>query len=179
MVPTPGLEPGRPYGQGILSPLRLPISPPGHIIESVQPLILSRKYTLQSKKSNHFNGSASKMINLLFERSNLMLVSHHRRALEARVGIEPTIEDLQSSALPLGDRAIADAIRSSRCRSPMSSSELSSKFYFVQRRSIGFVNSCTNFQEKCYRLTDSRGLPKPSDTTFFPNFQEKWQSGRM
>ena len=25
--------------------------------------------------------------------------------MEARVGIEPTIEDLQSSALPLGDRA--------------------------------------------------------------------------
>ena len=30
MVPTPGLEPGRPYGQGILSPLRLPIPPSGH-----------------------------------------------------------------------------------------------------------------------------------------------------
>ena len=32
MVPTPGLEPGRPYGQGILSPLRLPIPPSGLII---------------------------------------------------------------------------------------------------------------------------------------------------
>ena len=31
--------------------------------------------------------------------------------MEARVGIEPTIEDLQSSALPLGDRAITDIIR--------------------------------------------------------------------
>tara|TARA_B100001989_G_scaffold223702_1_gene177786 strand:- start:205 stop:309 length:105 start_codon:yes stop_codon:yes gene_type:complete len=29
-VPSPGLEPGRPYGQGILSPLRLPIPPRGH-----------------------------------------------------------------------------------------------------------------------------------------------------
>ena len=29
LVPTPGLEPGRPYGQGILSPLRLPIPPSG------------------------------------------------------------------------------------------------------------------------------------------------------
>jgi len=28
------------------------------------------------------------------------------KKMEARVGIEPTIEDLQSSALPLGDRAI-------------------------------------------------------------------------
>ena len=32
VVPTPGLEPGRPYGQGILSPLRLPIPPSGHKI---------------------------------------------------------------------------------------------------------------------------------------------------
>ena len=29
LVPTPGLEPGRPFGQGILSPLRLPIPPSG------------------------------------------------------------------------------------------------------------------------------------------------------
>src|SRR3546814_18097473 len=29
MVPAPGLEPGRPFGQGILSPLRLPIPPSG------------------------------------------------------------------------------------------------------------------------------------------------------
>ena len=65
--------------------------------------------------------------------------------MEARVGIEPTIEDLQSSALPLGDRAIADAIGSSRCRSPMSSSELSSKFYFVKRRSIDLVHSYAKF----------------------------------
>ena len=27
MVPAPGLEPGRPEGQGILSPLRLPVPP--------------------------------------------------------------------------------------------------------------------------------------------------------
>jgi hypothetical protein len=59
--------------------------------------------------------------------------------VEARVGIEPTIEDLQSSALPLGDRAITYVTSCSRCRSPMSSSELSSKLYFVILRSIGFV----------------------------------------
>ena len=29
MVPRAGLEPARPYGQRILSPLRLPIPPPG------------------------------------------------------------------------------------------------------------------------------------------------------
>ena len=29
--------------------------------------------------------------------------------MEARVGIEPTIEDLQSSALPLGDRALKES----------------------------------------------------------------------
>ena len=31
MVPGAGLEPARCYHRGILSPLRLPISPPGHI----------------------------------------------------------------------------------------------------------------------------------------------------
>ena len=30
MVPAAGLEPARPYGQRILSPLRLPIPPSGH-----------------------------------------------------------------------------------------------------------------------------------------------------
>ena len=30
MVPAPGLEPGRPFEQRILSPLRLPIPPSGH-----------------------------------------------------------------------------------------------------------------------------------------------------
>ena len=34
----------------------------------------------------------------------------NEREMEARVGIEPTIGDLQSSALPLGDRAITDVI---------------------------------------------------------------------
>jgi hypothetical protein len=44
--------------------------------------------------------------------------------MEARVGIEPTIEDLQSSALPLGDRAVEvyDVIR---CRTCLRSSEFS------------------------------------------------------
>lgn len=30
MVPGAGLEPARPYERGILNPLCLPISPPGH-----------------------------------------------------------------------------------------------------------------------------------------------------
>jgi hypothetical protein len=51
MVPGAGLEPARCCHRGILSPLRLPISPPGH--------------------------------------------------LEALVGIEPTMAELQSTALPL------------------------------------------------------------------------------
>ena len=32
VVPAPGLEPGRPFEQRILSPLRLPIPPSGHLI---------------------------------------------------------------------------------------------------------------------------------------------------
>jgi hypothetical protein len=31
MVPRAGVEPARPYSRGILSPLRLPISPPRHL----------------------------------------------------------------------------------------------------------------------------------------------------
>ena len=30
MVPQTGIEPVRPFGRGILSPVRLPISPPRH-----------------------------------------------------------------------------------------------------------------------------------------------------
>ena len=32
MVPGAGVEPARCYHRGILSPLRLPISPPGHLV---------------------------------------------------------------------------------------------------------------------------------------------------
>ena len=39
-MPTPGLEPGRPYGQGILSPLRLPIPPSGQFIYSYKLIFL-------------------------------------------------------------------------------------------------------------------------------------------
>lgn len=45
MVPTPGLEPGRPYGQGILSPLRLPIPPSGQDI-----ILIPNKYILIYRK---------------------------------------------------------------------------------------------------------------------------------
>ena len=41
------------------------------------------------------------MIDLLFERLNLMFMSYHRGTLEALVGIEPTMAELQSTALPL------------------------------------------------------------------------------
>lgn len=34
MVPGAGLEPARPYERGILNPLCLPISPPGHRMNS-------------------------------------------------------------------------------------------------------------------------------------------------
>lgn len=49
--------------------------------------------------------------------------------MEARVGIEPTIEDLQSSALPLGDRALKKK-ESKRRRSRPKSSEISKEVSF-------------------------------------------------
>ena len=51
--------------------------------------------------------------------------------MEARVGIEPTIEDLQSSALPLGDRAILKGIRGKRSRLPIKSSEFYHQLGFL------------------------------------------------
>ena len=35
VVPAPGLEPGRPFEQRILSPLRLPIPPSGHDVDQI------------------------------------------------------------------------------------------------------------------------------------------------
>ena len=66
--------------------------------------------------------------------------------MEARVGIEPTIEDLQSSALPLGDRAIIYITIVSRWRAPMSSSELSWKFYFVNVAQLALFISEPTFR---------------------------------
>ncbi len=48
MVPRAGVEPARPYERGILSPLRLPISPPRH--QSTELPIINRKI----KKSSFF-----------------------------------------------------------------------------------------------------------------------------
>ncbi len=47
--------------------------------------------------------------------------------LEAWVGIEPTIELLQSSALPLGDHALKG----------------SNKTWFLRERSRGFLKVCS------------------------------------
>lgn len=41
-------------------------------------------------------------------KKRLIVTGKDFKEMEARVGIEPTIEDLQSSALPLGDRAISN-----------------------------------------------------------------------
>ncbi len=42
MVPGAGLEPAWPQGRGILSPLRLPISPPGHQYQIMERMIAQR-----------------------------------------------------------------------------------------------------------------------------------------
>ncbi len=39
MVPGAGIEPARPLSRGILSPLRLPISPPGHTFRKQKRII--------------------------------------------------------------------------------------------------------------------------------------------
>ena len=59
--------------------------------------------------------------------------------MEARVRIELTIEDLQSSALPLGDRAITRSLREKRRRMQTRSSEFFSEvqiLYFFYSQSV-------------------------------------------
>ena len=46
MVPGAGLEPARSYLRGILSPLRLPISPPGRFLGGLVLLLLHAAKTL-------------------------------------------------------------------------------------------------------------------------------------
>ena len=52
VVPTPGIEPGRPHGQRILSPQRLPVPPRGHIVKDHPDLVLlpDFRYPCQSLK---------------------------------------------------------------------------------------------------------------------------------
>ena len=67
MVPRAGIEPARYFYRGILSPLRLPISPPGlYEVVLLQLLLFSKATEWQN--------------------------------LEAEVGIEPALTDLQSAA---------------------------------------------------------------------------------
>ena len=51
MVPGAGIEPARGFPRGILSPLRLPISPPGHIDEGVVFLGVELKWRLESESN--------------------------------------------------------------------------------------------------------------------------------
>ena len=55
VVPGAGLEPARPQGRGILSPLRLPVSPPGPFFEELE----AKRY-----RSN-FNLALSQRIRIL------------------------------------------------------------------------------------------------------------------
>lgn len=79
LVPRAGLEPAQAKARRILSPLRLPIPPPRHILKIYTPLLLFLK---------------------------TLIKTHHYYFVEAAPGIEPGIKDLQSSALPLGHAAL-------------------------------------------------------------------------
>lgn|GEM_PF-3880227 len=54
MVPGAGLEPARPYERGILNPLCLPISPPGHrgILVNNNKLVLLKRLWRRNPESN-------------------------------------------------------------------------------------------------------------------------------
>ena len=73
MVPGAGVEPAWPRGRGILSPLRLPVSPPGRVRPGDQ--------------------RATKAIELACAQATMRIES-----MEAWVGIEPAYTALQAAA---------------------------------------------------------------------------------
>ena len=93
-----GLEPARPFGRGILSPLRLPISPPGQeggAERNTRGRIVKQRpgdsYELCPKHEAGAQGVAAQGIVRLS-------VKIAKREVEAGVGIEPAYAELQSAA---------------------------------------------------------------------------------
>ena len=80
MVPRAGIEPARYFYRGILSPLRLPISPPGQFLQQEEGSI-----------------KAKWIIAKIIE-SILIIVIGAEEKMEAGVGIEPAYTELQSAA---------------------------------------------------------------------------------
>ena len=80
LVPGAGIEPARYFYRGILSPLRLPISPPGHV-KSAGTLTGNREYKTEAGESQAEQVKYSQPW-----------------VMEAGVGIEPAYTELQSAA---------------------------------------------------------------------------------
>ena len=102
MVPGAGLEPAQCFHRRILSPLRLPISPPGHTEGRLRgnflPTYKLRFTSILKRREVYITKNLKGNVYLCY--CKLM-----QNKLEARVGIEPTMAELQSTALPLCYRA--------------------------------------------------------------------------
>ena len=79
-MPEAGIEPARYFYRGILSPLRLPISPPGQCLQ-------------QEEDSIKANWIITEIIESIF-----IIVIGAEQKMEAGVGIEPAYTELQSAA---------------------------------------------------------------------------------
>ncbi len=97
-MPGTGIEPVRPCGRGILSPLRLPISPPGQeggAESNTRARIVKQRagdsYELCRLAEAAAQGFAAKGIVRLS-------VKIAKEVVEAGVGIEPAYAELQSAA---------------------------------------------------------------------------------
>ncbi len=105
IVPGAGVEPAWPCGRGILSPLRIPVSPPGpgwprHLAaEAIGMLSVQQKTRTWRVSYEISNCDAPAKI---AERKN---TRNTLKRLEAWVGIEPAYADLQSAAEPLCHQA--------------------------------------------------------------------------
>ena len=122
MVPGAGIEPARPCGQRILSPVRLPVSPSGQAVDSVRQSAAdwnrrAQVATPDTKKPRVCRafrtgaGKGARTLDLNLGKVALYQLSYSRlepncnppatcmvRRLEAWVGIEPAYTDLQSAA---------------------------------------------------------------------------------
>ncbi len=114
--------------------------------------------------------------------------------MEARAGIEPAIEDLQSSALPLGDRALKDS-QGNRLRPTTRSSVLSnevrgkigivggSAFSSLPAASmLGAVIPPARMSTRSDKTRPRPEAPKPSTRAlgrFMPNLSQLRQSAKL
>jgi hypothetical protein len=157
LVPGGGIEPPRPRGLGILSPVRLPVPPPGRAGERYQKTGTSGtreecppSLGLHSKSSGRpsYGGLSSVAPTLRFF-LHCRSEGGWRRHPDSNRGIK----DLQSSALPLGYAAVPWIIFDGRRRNPLLCSMFAPG---AERRCPGRTRRCPSTRPRRERRTGDR-----------------------